>query len=241
MALSNDGIPVSGSTGAHTYSRNRAGAYTRRRTKPVNPNSPRQQFARAQFGSAINYWTDTLTPLQRAAWNTYAAGVPWLNKIGQPMFLTGQNAFVRFFTWYAFWMNAAPASLDPPSSFDLGIIAPDIATPCVATYDTSANTIAVALNAPLFNNPWQVDGAKVSCSASQPSNASRAFRPNRFASVIIAEVPEAPTGTISFAATASPWVYQSGQIGWFKFAALDPDNALSVTQLVGPVLVTVQA
>ena len=241
MALANDGIPVSGSTGAHTYSRNRAGAYTRRRTKPVNPNSTLQQYVRSQFASAINAWTDVLTPLQREAWNTYAAGVPWLNKIGQSMRLTGQNAFVRFYTWNAIWLNAAPASLVAPETFDIGAIAPDIATPGSGTYDLSAGTLTLTLNAPLFNNPWQVDGSLVSFSISQPANASTKFRPNRFAQLGVVAVPETPTGTITLGATASPWVFASGQIAWMKCAVLQANNALSVTQLIGPITPSVVA
>lgn len=85
----------SGSTGGTTWSRNRFGAYTRSRSVPVNPNTARQVLARNAVNSITIAWQNTLTQVQRDAWNVYAANVSWLNALGQSVNLTGLNHFIR--------------------------------------------------------------------------------------------------------------------------------------------------
>jgi hypothetical protein len=239
MALTIDGIPVSGSIGKTTYARNRAGAYQRRRTKPVNPNSTLQLETRAAFAAAINTWTDDLTPLQRSSWATYAAGVDWLNAAGQAMSLTGQNAFVRWYSWYLFWFAEEPADLNPPVSFDINAVV--VGTGVTVTYDTSANTIAIAANLPLFSNLWNVEEGRITARVSQPTNASRNFRPNRFSKASSFVVPEVPAAAVPFVVEASPYVYLDGHVCWVEFRASTPDHALTEATLFGPIAVTVVA
>lgn len=86
---------ASGSVGGTTYSHNRAGMYIRNRTLPVNPNSNLQQLVRGYFAQLSPYWGATLTADQRAAWEVYAANVTMLNKLGDPINLTGQQHFLR--------------------------------------------------------------------------------------------------------------------------------------------------
>jgi hypothetical protein len=86
---------MSGSIGAKTASHNKSGAYFRTRSIPTNPNSIRQQDVRGYFGSLVQAWLNTLSAAQRTGWNTYAENVPMLDKLGQTIYLTGQNHFVR--------------------------------------------------------------------------------------------------------------------------------------------------
>lgn len=85
----------SGSIGATTYARNRFGAYARQRVVPVNPNSERQADARARMGQLSVQWNTVLDASQRTAWNTYAANVSILNRLGQVIHVTGLNMFMR--------------------------------------------------------------------------------------------------------------------------------------------------
>ncbi|MBA7655345.1 hypothetical protein ES703_63249 [subsurface metagenome] len=41
------------------------------------------------------YWEDTCTPAERAAWNLYATNVAMKNKLGETIKLTGHNHFMR--------------------------------------------------------------------------------------------------------------------------------------------------
>jgi len=84
---------ASGSVGGLTYARNRFGAYTRGRAVPVNPNSTRQQTARAFLAEFATAWA-SLTDAQRASWEAWAAIVTKTNKLGDQIFLTGFNWFV---------------------------------------------------------------------------------------------------------------------------------------------------
>ena len=154
MALTIDGVPVSGSVGYTTHARNRAGAYTRNRTKPVNPNSTRQTTVRSGFAAAVDAWTNTLTDTQRAEWNLYAANVPWLNKAGQSMRMTGQNAFIRFYSFYQS-CGLVPTSLTAPIIFDTSSIA---VTGNSVSVD---NSVAATFTAALAQNDWNATGGVI--------------------------------------------------------------------------------
>jgi len=85
----------SGSVGATTYAKNRFGMYARQRVVPVNPNTERQVQARSRMSLLTNLWNTTLTPAERDGWNSYAANVPMLNRLGQTIYVTGFNMYIR--------------------------------------------------------------------------------------------------------------------------------------------------
>ena len=98
MALIKFGDMVSGASGSiegTTYSRNRYGSYVRNRAMPVNPNTSRQQAVRAYLSQLAQRWKDTLTQAQRDAWDVYAANVSVKNALGDDIFLTGFNHYIR--------------------------------------------------------------------------------------------------------------------------------------------------
>lgn len=86
---------VRGSIAGVTYARNRGGAYTRGRTSPVQPNSVRQAAIKGVFAAAINTWTNLLTAAQRAAWDAYAASVPYTDIFGESRYYSGQNRYAQ--------------------------------------------------------------------------------------------------------------------------------------------------
>jgi hypothetical protein len=86
---------ASGSVGGMTFSHNRGGMYLRRRAMPTNPNTPQQQAVRAAFAQLSILWQDVLTPVERAAWETYADNVPLKNAQGDNIFVTGLNMYIR--------------------------------------------------------------------------------------------------------------------------------------------------
>lgn len=90
-----EGTQISGSAGGTTWSRNRYGAYKRNRSVPVNPNTDRQVQVRNFVKNLTIAWQNTLTQVQRDAWDTYAANLIWKNKLGQDVHLTGMNHYVR--------------------------------------------------------------------------------------------------------------------------------------------------
>ena len=88
------GGQLSGSVGGVVASHNKGGQYLRNRSIPTNPNSGQQQRARNDFSSASIGWR-SLTSLQRAAWESYAAGTPVLNRLGESINVSGFNMYVR--------------------------------------------------------------------------------------------------------------------------------------------------
>ncbi len=88
-------LDARGSIGGQTASRNRYGNYLRARTTPVNPQSSRQNKIRAVVQLLAQYWSGTLTQLQRDAWEVYAAAITRTNKLGAQIKLTGFNHFIR--------------------------------------------------------------------------------------------------------------------------------------------------
>ena len=85
----------SGSLGTVVHARNPQGPYTRSRTVPFDPNTMRQARIRQRFGESSRRWATVLTASQRRGWATYAAAVPLRNRIGDTIFLTGQQMHVR--------------------------------------------------------------------------------------------------------------------------------------------------
>lgn len=126
--------PLSGSLGGFTASHNKGGAYFRQRVIPTDPNSTRQQIVRAAMSSMVQRWTNTLTALQRAGWDTYGQNVEMTDVQGQSLFLSGQQQYLR--------TNVARvrAGLGPvdtaPTIFDLGEPVTGIETTTGAVDDT---------------------------------------------------------------------------------------------------------
>lgn len=98
MALAKMGggiIQLSGSIAGNVFARNRYGNYVRPRTKPVNPQSSFQEAVRNAMSYLVEYWHSTLTAAQRTAWETFAQAIAMQNKLGETIYLTGFNHFVR--------------------------------------------------------------------------------------------------------------------------------------------------
>ncbi len=88
-------VQMSGSIAGDTHARNRFGNYVRARTKPINPNTPRQADIRAALAMLVERWSETLTAGQRAAWKLYGDSVAMKNKLGETIFLTVMNHYIR--------------------------------------------------------------------------------------------------------------------------------------------------
>jgi hypothetical protein len=90
-----EGQQRSGKQGGMVWSHNAAGPYVRNRTIPTNPNTARQVANRNAMRSISIAWTTVLSQAQRDAWDTYAANVSWLNRLGQTITLSGLSHFIR--------------------------------------------------------------------------------------------------------------------------------------------------
>lgn len=94
-------VQMSGSIAGQTFARNASANYVRARTKPVNPNTQRQQAVRSALTLLSDRWAQTLTAAQRAAWDLYGANVNMLNALGESINLSGYNHYLRSNSWLA--------------------------------------------------------------------------------------------------------------------------------------------
>lgn len=135
-------VPQSGSVAGDTSSRNRFGQYRRTRAVPVNPNTARQVLARGRLATASAAWR-SLSNAQRTAWNEYAATQPQTDSLGQTVYLTGAQQYVRHFTA---WTNAGltPAAV-PPSGATPAV--PVISSVVAVVADNLTVTVAAAATA----------------------------------------------------------------------------------------------
>lgn len=158
---------MSGSMAGNTFARNRFGNYVRSRTKPINPNTNRQQEVRASMAALTDRWSQTLDAAKRTAWNLYGSSVKMKNALGEDIYLTGFNHYIR--------SNAILTRLgltlidDGPVIFELPAKDPAFAI----TATEAPQEISIA-----FNNTmdWSTeDGAMMYIFLGQPQNPQRNF------------------------------------------------------------------
>jgi len=166
-------VGMSGSIAGNTFARNRSGNYVRARTKPVNTNTQAQQDIRAVMSFLTNLWSVTITAGQRTAWNTYANAIAMKNRLGESIYLTGFNHFVRSNTE---WVNrgktataAGPTTLLLPAKDTTFAISASVASQKIsvtfaptATWAVSASGCMITyMGVPrnvtrlFFNGPWK--------------------------------------------------------------------------------------
>jgi len=160
-------IQMSGSIAGNTYARNRYGNYVRAKTKPINPNSVLQIAARAAVSFLTTYWAQTLTPVQRTAWNLYASSVAMKNKLGETVYLTGANHFVR--SNAILQANGLSIVADAPTVFEL----PEHDSLFAITVSEATQKIAVVFD---DGADWDNEtGGFLHLYQGQPQNAQRNF------------------------------------------------------------------
>lgn len=192
-----------GSVAGVTYSRNGSGAYARARVKPVQPNTALQIVAKSIFSFVRGLWNSGfLTEAQRVAWRDYAAGTPWLNKLGEAITLNGNAMFIR--TNIARRTAGLTEVDDAPTTFTL----PSADDTFECTVDEANQQISVA-----FDDTREYideDEAGMSIFVMRPQNAgTNSFHgPERYAGVILGDSVTPLTSPQVF---ASPFVVTEGQ------------------------------
>ena len=214
---------ASGSIAGITYSHNRGGMYTRARVTPTDPSTARQQIMRSAMGVLAPYWGNTLTAVQRDAWTLYGDNVPWTNPLGQTIFLTGQQHFLRTNTVR---LQLGAAILDTaPIIFDLGTF--------------TAPTIDAARDVPnvdiAFDNTdaWaNADGGFMLGWAGSSVGPGRSFYrgPWRFTFVASGD-PVPPASPLT---APVPWPWAAGNLAWMQMRVIQVDGRMSLPVILGP-------
>lgn len=108
----------SGSLDGTVFSHNRGGRYTRVRAIPTDPGSVKQVAVRGIFASLATKWANELTAAQRIEWDLYASNVPMIDRLGDTIYLTGFNMFIRSNT--SIMQAGAPQISNGPPIFNVG-------------------------------------------------------------------------------------------------------------------------
>jgi len=218
-------VQMSGSIAGDVHARNRFGNYIRPRTKPVNPNSPRQESARTIMSHLAEYWHSNLTAVQRGLWDTYAAAVAMKNRIGETVHLTGFNHFIRtngsHVTWSGVVLEDAPTILSLAEKDDaLACVEEDIAG---QSFNFECNTTGWAAN----GDPKMI----ILLYQGRPQLASRNFfgGPWRYMGVINAQ-----EGALGSANKDASFAFGLGQKVWFQARLMTNSGRLSNLWQFGP-------
>lgn len=200
-------IQMSGSIAGNTFARNRYGNYVRARTKPVNPNTPLQQEVRNALAQLTTRWASTLTAVQRTSWNLYASSVAMKNRLGETVFLTGSNHYIRSNT---IRIRAGLAIVDDgPTTFEL----PQSDGTFAIAPTEAGGTISVTFDNSL---PWANEtGAFLFTFQGYPQNAQRNFfdGPWNYMEKIVGDdsvppvVPSVQSAVIIMTEGQKQWVY----------------------------------
>jgi len=219
-------VQMSGSIAGTTHARNRFGNYARARTKPIDPKSPRQVAARILVMFLAEQWRETpMTDAIRAAWQTYANSVNWLNKLGEVVTLTGFNHFIRSNTARicagGTMVTAAPTDLGLPNADPtFAVTASEAAAKLSVTFD---NTLTWA----------NEDDGYLMVEMGLPQNATRNFfgGPYRFAAAIAGDSVTPPT---SPALLDPPFTLTEGQKVWCRAKVIRADARVSTAFAADP-------
>ena len=212
---------MSGSLAGNTHARNRFGNYIRARTKPVNPNSTQQSKCRDVIAQLASYWHDTCTPAERLAWATYAAAIAMKNRLGEVVYMTGFNHFIRCNAIYLRQSGLVEAT--GPTTLAL----PEKDSTLSMTAMVSDQSLHVSFNE---SSPWRsITGSMMVVFAGQPQQVTRNFfnGPWKLAGGIAAANPTPKT-------IASPYTLTLGQKIWAYARILTgpADMRLSETMVI---------
>ncbi len=217
---------ASGSIGGMTASHNKGGMYFRARTIPTDPNTSFQAAVRVIMASLVARWSSVATQEQRDAWELYASLVSVTNPLGDPIFVSGLNMFVR--TNLPYVQGGGVIIFDAPTTFNLTDVGPASFVAAGAL-----NTITVTYN----SAEWGIiDGGMLLIYQGRPQNATINFfkGPWRLGAVVDGDTAVPPVSPEIF---TSQFALAAGQKLWLQLRAVTPDGRSSAKTVLGPVIV----
>lgn len=209
---------MSGALAGNVYARNSTSNYVRILTKPINPNTDRQVAVRASLAFLTDRWATDLTQAQRDAWDLYASNVSVKNRLGDDIYISGFNHYLR--SNVILKVQAATVVDDGPTNFTL----PEEDPVFAITASEATQVITAAYDDTLA---WcDEDAAHMWIFQGQPQNAQRNFfaGPWRFALDVAGDGTTPPT---SPAAVAAVFAIAENQRQWCYARIQRADGRLS--------------
>lgn len=203
----------SGSYGRSVWSHNSFGSYIRSRAVPVNPNTSFQQAVRSYLALLASRWTTILNSAQRAAWETFAANVSVLDKLGQSINLSGLNWYLKS---NVLRLQSGDNIIDDgPTTYALATL-----TPVTITVTEASQNLSIAFT---NTDDWaDTVGGHLYVFASRPQQFSINFfaGPYRLAG----SIDGAATPPTSPAVIATPFPVVAGQKQFYRVVAVNQDG-----------------
>lgn len=220
---------MSGSLDATVASHNRFGRYLRAKTIPTNPNTGLQGSVRDAMAQLVERWSATLTAAQRDAWATYAANVPVSNRVGDTIYLTALNQYIR--SNVPRLQSGLSVVDDGPTTLSLPAFTIFSVTP-----DESSNNLSIVFYPPDGWTSEPTGGLLVYATRPQPATVNFNALSFRYAGKQIGATPTPPTSpaTITY---PFPGEMTAGNVVFTRIRCTRADGRLSVPQLVRSVVV----
>lgn len=218
---------ASGSLGGLTASHNRGGLYFRARATPVNPNTPQQQAIRGFVAQLTSLWLNTLTGLQRAAWDLYALNVPLPDRLGEPRNVGGLAMYIR--SNVPRMQSPLPRVDAAPTIFNLG----DYSIPTFTVLSEATQDVTCTFDA-LDEWVGETQAALIFYTSRAQNESINYFKgPYRLADRILGSQPAPPAPPVQLT-LAFPFV--AGQRVFFRLNVTRADGRLGAaafTNLLG--------
>lgn len=220
---------ASGSIGGTTFSHNRFGAYTRKRSIPTDPNTNRQQAVKTNFAYLSSLWNLSLTEPQRLGWDQYGANVPRVDTLGQSHHLAGIQWFIGANTLRL--QAGLPLLTEAPTTFNRGEIPSVVGVPIDGQAPSNpAGGSYVNLNdgAPLLNLQFDAaidEGTTLAVYMGRPQNPTINFykAPWRLFRAVEAD-GSTQESIASSQGNPLPFVYVVGQVAFVRLRLLYDDG-----------------
>lgn len=123
---------IRGSVGGNTFSQNRFGAYIRRRSVPTISTTDPAQVSKTALQFVTQQWAQ-IDPGARNAWRNFAQQFPVTDSMGQQIFLTGHQWFVKLNCR----LRRIPGPIEPSPPDTPGF--PSFLTAVIDTFPSVAN------------------------------------------------------------------------------------------------------
>jgi hypothetical protein len=103
------------------FSKAHAGAFTRKKTSPVQPRSSAQRNVRANFTANAKAWSGSLSAIARAAYSTLASTITKRDRLGQSYTPTGAQLY------QSICRNLHICGKNPPTTVPTSLVVKDLA------------------------------------------------------------------------------------------------------------------
>jgi hypothetical protein len=216
---------ASGSIGGMVFSHNRGGMYVRNRSTPTNPQSGLQTVVRNAMAQLSAAWA-TLSDAYKANWLTYAANQAMVNALGDTVYLTPQQHYVR--SNVPRIQNGLAVINEGPTVYTL----PTFTPPTFTATHGSPDSIEVAYD---DTAAWcDEDDSAMLIQVGMAVSPGKAFfkGPWRIATPILGDVGSPPS--TPHAISPAPYPMTADNKVWIRVRLSLADGRLSAPLTIGP-------